>query len=336
MKGEDLLHAMENIKDEYIEEADRVPDTKNASTSEPCSEKKQNADRKIIRIRPAVIISVAAACLLLAGVFRVLNHPKMNAMSTEANQEAAAEDAAMEEAAEEDTALEKTDETAALETAAEDGEAMEETDEKTAVEAAETGGPEAEPVPEEAAGETAPEEAAEEAAPGNAAVFGEDREVTDAGEHPEVTDTYADAEGEESAETQIANPFISCGTIEEAEKLAGFSFPSEGVRDAVDSIEREDIRAIKDSMIEIIYFDTAGEEIFRIRKGSGSEDISGDYNEYAEQKTSRIRGAEVSMMGDDGRISVAKWTNDGYSFAVCAEDHPMTPEEMKSVIECMR
>ena len=274
MKGEDLLHAMENIKDEYIEEADRVPDTKNASTAEPGSETKQNADRKIIRIRPAVLISVAAACLLLAGVFRVLNQPKMNAMSTEVNWEAAAEGEAMEEAAEEDTALGET---------AEEDAAPEETDETAA-----------------------------------------------------ETDTYTDTEGENSAEAQIANPFISCGTIEEAEKLAGFSFSPEGVKDAVDSVEREDIRAIKDTMIEIIYFDTAGEEVFRIRKGSGSEDISGDYNEYAEQKTSGIGGTEVTMMGDNGRISVAKWTDDGYTFAVCAEDRPMTPEEMKSVIECMR
>lgn len=330
MKGEDLLHAMENIKDEYIEEADRVPDTKNASTSEPGSEKKQNADRKIIRIRPAVLISVAAACLLLAGVFRVLNHPKMNAMSTEANQEAAAEDAAVEEAAEENTAMEaaaeeaameETDETAAMEAAAEDGDAVEETDENTAA---------------EAAGEAVPAEAAEEAVSGNASTPGEDRKVTDAGEQAAVPEAYTDTEGENSAGTQMANPFISCETIEEAEKLAGFSFPSEGVKDAVGSVESEDIRAIKDSMIEIIYFDAAGEEIFRIRKGAGSEDISGDYNEYAEKQTSRIRGAEVTMMGDAGRISVAKWSNDGYAFAVCSEDHPMTSEEMKSVIECMR
>ena len=47
------------------------------------------------------------------------------------------------------------------------------------------------------------------------------------------------------------------------------------------------IQAIADDMIEVIYFDAEKtHEGLRIRKAVGTDDISGDYNEYKEEKYS--------------------------------------------------
>ena len=74
-----------------------------------------------------------------------------------------------------------------------------------------------------------------------------------------------------------------------------------------------------DVMFEIIY--ASGEdETARIRKAPGADDVSGDYNEYAETETVDAGGVSVTMKGENGLVKLAVWTNGDYSYALSVEN----------------
>lgn len=139
---------------------------------------------------------------------------------------------------------------------------------------------------------------------------------------------------------QIANPFTDTKTLEEAQEIAGFDMQ---VPDAVAPYTVVNYRAVEGEMLEIIFRDRKGEEGYRIRKAAGEDDISGDYNEYAKEKTIRLSdGTKVTLRGDkDDEWSVAVWTaedgegKDVYSFAVCSGEKTFTSEEVKEMAEVM-
>ena len=56
-----------------------------------------------------------------------------------------------------------------------------------------------------------------------------------------------------------------------------------------------------------------------VRKGTGSEVVSGDYNEYSEKETVQMHGVDVQLRGEKGLVYSAIWTWDGYSFAINAD-----------------
>ena len=68
-------------------------------------------------------------------------------------------------------------------------------------------------------------------------------------------------------------------------------------------------------MLEVIY-QSGEDETARIRKAPGTEDISGDFNEYAQTDKVVIGGAEVTMRGSNDMVCLATWTVDGYTYAV--------------------
>ena len=69
-----------------------------------------------------------------------------------------------------------------------------------------------------------------------------------------------------------------------------------------------------------------------IRKAAGTEDISGDYNEYPEIYNVTVSEREVTMKGTDGKVNVAVWNTDDYSYAITASD-AVTSEYMINLIE---
>ncbi|MBR1900921.1 MAG: hypothetical protein IJ820_07650 [Lachnospiraceae bacterium] len=139
---------------------------------------------------------------------------------------------------------------------------------------------------------------------------------------------------------QIANPFTDTKTLEEAQEIAGFDMQ---VPDAAAPYTVVNYRAVEGEMLEIIFRDRKGEEGYRIRKAAGEDDISGDYNEYAKEKTIRLSdGTKVTLRGDkDDEWSVAMWTaedgegKDVYSFAVCSGEKTFTSKEVKEMAEVM-
>lgn len=52
------------------------------------------------------------------------------------------------------------------------------------------------------------------------------------------------------------------------------------------------------------------------RKAKETNDISGDYNEYAETDVMDIDGVEVALKGNDGLYNLAIWQNGDYSYSL--------------------
>lgn len=125
-------------------------------------------------------------------------------------------------------------------------------------------------------------------------------------------------ESADSIGTQLPNPFTEYDTLEEAAETAGFSMT---VPETVDGCPERVFRVLGagggDAMLEVICRDgEAAEREVRIRKAPGAEDISGDYNQYAQSETVDVGGLEVTMRGDNGLVRLAAWTADGYTYSL--------------------
>lgn len=151
----------------------------------------------------------------------------------------------------------------------------------------------------------------------------------------EITDIQDIAE----EEAQIANPFQEVSSLAEAAEIVGFDMT---VPEAPASHPDTVIRVLADSrLVEVLYVNAANEteesqdELYRVRKAAGSDDISGDYNSYPQTIAQEIGGVTVTLRGEDEKWSVAVWASDGYAYAVDAQDHPLTLEEMTEIISAI-
>lgn len=117
----------------------------------------------------------------------------------------------------------------------------------------------------------------------------------------------------ESSDFQIPSPFQECDTMEQAAALTGFSM---AVPETYGTYTHTVIQAVEQDMIEVIYQDDNGEEGIRIRKANGTEEISGDYNEYDSDQMVELHEMQVRLRGNGGMVSVAEWTDGTYSYAI--------------------
>lgn len=111
---------------------------------------------------------------------------------------------------------------------------------------------------------------------------------------------------------QIANPREEYGSsmesLEAAEEAVGFSLT------LPEDITPENFVVISGEILEVD-FDGG-----YIRKALGSDDISGDYNEYAVNETKTADGKEITLKGSGSKIMLALWTDGGYTYCVGVAD----------------
>ena len=131
---------------------------------------------------------------------------------------------------------------------------------------------------------------------------------------------------QKSAETQLANPFADYDSLAEAEAAAGVSLAAPT---SIDGCSGPDVQLMSGKMLQLIFRSDSGRII--IRKAAGSEDISGDYTSYAETKTARVNGCDVTLKGADGKVSTAVWCANGYSYALLS-DVPMATDILTDLI----
>ena len=126
---------------------------------------------------------------------------------------------------------------------------------------------------------------------------------------------------ESTPNAQIPNPWVDCATLDEAARIAGFDIAIPG---KIDGYPNKVIQAIEKSTIQVLYYDgdpaAENSSMVMVRKGTGNEDISGDYNAYPEKETVQMHGADIQLRGDKGLVYSAIWTWDGYSFAINADN----------------
>lgn len=95
---------------------------------------------------------------------------------------------------------------------------------------------------------------------------------------------------------QIPNPWADCTTLADATALTGYDFT---VPDSVDGYTDTSITVLTDEQLTEVQY-TAGSDRLCLRKAPGSDDISGDYNQYAESTTVDVDGRSVTLQGNDG------------------------------------
>ena len=109
-----------------------------------------------------------------------------------------------------------------------------------------------------------------------------------------------------------------CKTLEEATKLAGFPL---SVPESIDGYQNRVIEVNPDPenpMIQVLYQNSSSEIL--IRKAAGSNDISGDYNQYSETEVTSVDGVSVTVKGNEGKRNLATWTRGDYAFSVSVSD----------------
>ena len=75
------------------------------------------------------------------------------------------------------------------------------------------------------------------------------------------------------------------------------------------------ITAIPDEMIHVSYEN--GDEEMYFRKGTLTDDLSGDYNVYAYEDTISLDGLNITVKGDaDQQLHVAFWSDEEHSYAI--------------------
>lgn len=136
----------------------------------------------------------------------------------------------------------------------------------------------------------------------------------------------------ETENVQIPNPWRECDSLEEAGKLAGFSFTAP---ETLDGFDEKYISAIENDVAQVIFSNGDNSEAeVTFRKGVGDEDVSGDYNEYKTVETQQIDGKTVTVKSNDGVIYTALWSDGGYSYSIFARTG-MSAEQMSSWIQAL-
>ena len=102
----------------------------------------------------------------------------------------------------------------------------------------------------------------------------------------EMTTETVKVDRGESEESMIGmpNPYTDHGTLKEAEEDAGFKIQ---IPDEIRGVKAVAFRNLGTEMLEVIYYD-GDAEVARVRKGTGAEDISGDYVIDSEVKTVEV------------------------------------------------
>ena len=129
--------------------------------------------------------------------------------------------------------------------------------------------------------------------------------------------------------TQIPNPWQEYKTVSEAAKAAGISFS------APEKIEKYTVSYVRalDGIVEVRY--SNGSNAIRVRKGKGTNDISGDYNVYKNVSEKKIGGNTVTLKGNGDGVSSATWTDGTYSCSIFSENE-LTNKLVESIVAAMR
>lgn len=150
-----------------------------------------------------------------------------------------------------------------------------------------------------------------------------------------VADSGSRAASSGAAAETLANPWQWCATLDDAQASAGFSFAIDSAALPVDvSSAQVAYQAIVGELIEVDYSDTSGNLLMYLRKGMGSDDVSGDYTAYDLTQVRRFAGQDVTLRGSDDAWHVATWTANGHAYAIGASS-PLTTAQMEALVAGM-
>ena len=122
-------------------------------------------------------------------------------------------------------------------------------------------------------------------------------------------------------------------SMQQATELTGFTM---SIPEGKAPYTEKTISVIGEDMIEVAY---SKEEPFAvgysIRKARAEGDISGDFTEYPDIREVDFEGRKVTLKGEAGTCSLALWEENGFSYAVKAQEKPMTEEEILEIVKAV-
>lgn len=123
-------------------------------------------------------------------------------------------------------------------------------------------------------------------------------------------------------------------TVQEttAEEDAGFKIQ---IPDEIRGVKAVAFRNLGTEMLEVIYYD-GDAEVARVRKGTGEDDISGDYNVYEIEEAADVTGTQVTLKGSADGYVLAVWNEGGYAYAVSVTKKIMKDEILRIVEEIVK
>ena len=121
---------------------------------------------------------------------------------------------------------------------------------------------------------------------------------------PAASDAASTAGSASSSATsdtsQIPNPWTGCTTLADAAALTGYDFT---VPDSVDGYPDVTIAVLESEQLTEVQY-SSGNARLCLRKAPGSDDISGDFNQYAESNAVDVDGRSVTLQGNDGQVQL--------------------------------
>lgn len=111
---------------------------------------------------------------------------------------------------------------------------------------------------------------------------------------------------------QYVNPYAEFDTLEEAEKAVGFDIT---VPDSCGEYTEPFYAVVEGKILEVQYYHGDDRGMI-IRKSRGSDDISGDFNEYDNIAETQVNGNTVTIKGNGDEFSLALWVSGDYYYSV--------------------
>ena len=129
---------------------------------------------------------------------------------------------------------------------------------------------------------------------------------------------------------QIANPWVENKDQADAQEQAGFSMELPST--LPEGYESDGFQVIPGEILEADYVGK-DEAKLCIRKATGTDDPSGDYNEYNTVKTITVEDVSVTIKGDGDTIYLAVWNNGSYAWSIGVYNGTgLTQQEMERLI----
>ena len=144
-----------------------------------------------------------------------------------------------------------------------------------------------------------------------------------------IIDTPAQSEEADSSDfVQSGNPYAEYDTLEEAENTIGFEI---SVPDSYGEYTEPYYAVIEGKILEVQYYNGDDRGMI-ISKSRGSEDISGDFNEYNTVTETEVNGNTVTIKGNGDEFSLALWVSGDYSYSVSVSSG-ISENALKEIIE---
>ena len=156
-------------------------------------------------------------------------------------------------------------------------------------------------------------------------------------EIPEGAEEFA-AEGGELKEnsagiTAKGRSIEEVASMQQATELTGFTMR---IPEGKAPYTEKNIIVIGEDMIEVAYYKEEPFAVgYSIRKARAEGDISGDFTEYPDVREVDFEGRKVTLKGEAGIFSLAIWEENGFSYAVKAQEKPMTEEEILEIVKAV-